>query len=357
MGVDLSKAHGWIVSEVARRRSIADSMSSLIDRCEAEHPHSDWSLLRSLPYADLSPLMRWLQLPFREEPPARPLKGLWFGLFNPCPDGHTPVADIYVSGSERFAADPGDNSWAVGPDWWPEARYAESSVLADIYRIAYREGATRIERKNRLGNDAEYPLCLGYGALAVRELLAQVEPSSILGDSASLGIAVGFDSGDFVLLGEFSSDGLTAIDPQAVPPQIPLAPVLEDLGSSSRKEVFLAILTLRRLGDRARDAVPQLVRLAGTSQEFGLRQAALNTLAAIAPDDARAKAAALQALRDVSPYVRREALGALISIKDLSAHDLAQIKSMEKDTDKGVARWSEIALRNIRLRNERGGAA
>jgi HEAT repeat protein len=88
------------------------------------------------------------------------------------------------------------------------------------------------------------------------------------------------------------------------------------------------------------------------SDEFGLRQAAVNMLAAIAPDDPRARAAVLQALNDSSPFVRREALQALISIEALSAADLARIKDMENDADKDVASWSEIALRNIRLRGE-----
>jgi hypothetical protein len=161
-------------------------MAALIDQCEAARPHPDWTKLRALPYADLSPLVEWI----REEPPATPLNGLWFGLFNPCPDGRTPVADIYVSGSERFDLNPHDNSWAVGPDWWPDARYAESAVLADIYRFAYHQGARAAEQKGCLGNDAEYPLVLGYGTFAVRELLSQVEPSLVLGGSDSLGVAV-----------------------------------------------------------------------------------------------------------------------------------------------------------------------
>lgn len=213
MELDLGQMHGWIVGELARGRPMVVSISALIDQCEAGRPHPDWAKLRALPCADLSPMFDWVQKPFREEPPAAPLRGLWFGLFNPCRDGRTPVADIYVCGSERFEPDPQDDSWAVGPDWWPEARDAFSSVLAEIYRIAYRQGASVTEQKGRLGNDAEYPLCLGYGAFAVRELLARVEPSLILGKSESLGVAVGFDSGDFVLLGELMSDGFMPIDP------------------------------------------------------------------------------------------------------------------------------------------------
>jgi hypothetical protein len=211
MRIDLGEAHGWVVDELARRRPIAESMASLIARCEAARPHPDRARLPSLPYDDPAPMLAWIRRPFRDQPPARPLRGLWFGLFNPCYDGRTPVADIYVCGSERFDPDPDEKDWAVGPDWWPEARSARSSVLADIFRIAYRLGAGVEEREEGLGNDAEYPLCLGYGAFVVRELLGQVEPSLILGRSASIGVAVGFDSGDFVLAGELVPGGLVPL--------------------------------------------------------------------------------------------------------------------------------------------------
>jgi hypothetical protein len=343
--------HGWIESELMHSRPIAESMGSLIDQCDAVRPHPDWAKLRALDFADLSGLLEWIHEPFREEPPALPLKGLWFGLVNPCPDGRTPVADIYVCGSERFNPDPRDNSWAFAPDWRPAARYANSSVLADIYRIAYRPGSRTTQQNGCLGNDAEYPLVLGYGAFAVRKLLEDVERPLLLGRSESLGVAVGFDSGDFVLLGELTNGGLKPIDPNAKCPEVPIEPVLEGLRSSDSKQVFRALIALDRFGTRARAAIPELLRVA-QSNEFGLRQAAVRMLAAVGPDDPRAKAAALQALNDGSPFVRREALHALIAIKGLSASDLARIKEMENDADETVASWSEIALRNIRLESE-----
>lgn len=180
MGLDLEQMHDWIVGELARRRQFAESMAALIGHCEAACPHPDWAKLRALSYADLSPLWEWVQKPFREEPSTAPLKGLWFGLFNPCTDGRTSVADIYVCGSERIDPDPHDNNWAVGPDWWPNSRYANCAVLADIYRLAYRlayrQGARLTEQKGCLSNAAEYPLVLGYSAFVVRVLLGQVEP-------------------------------------------------------------------------------------------------------------------------------------------------------------------------------------
>jgi hypothetical protein len=275
------------------------------------------------------------------------LPGLWFGLFNPCPDGRNPVADIYVCGSERFVADPTDNHWAVGPHWWPDGRYAGSKVFADLCRIAYRQWGKAAERMRALQNDAEYPLCLGYGAFAVRELLGQVEPSLVLGKSESIGVAVGFDDGDFVLLGKMTRQGLVSLDPADKRRKASLAPVLEALRSSDRRKVFRAIVELPRFGKRARQAVPELVRLSSVSRRSAERDAALGALADIAPDDLRAKAAMLRALQDKSPFVRQSALQALISVPKLSAGDLAKIKSMENDSDKEVADWSEIALRNI----------
>jgi hypothetical protein len=108
-----------------------------------------------------------------------------------------------VCGSTRFDQSPEDNSWAIGPDWWPEARYAHSAVLAKLYKIVYC--------KDGLANDAEYPLCLAYGGLAVRELFRAADPTVFLGKSPSLGIAVGFDSGDFVLVGKLNKAGLDGL--------------------------------------------------------------------------------------------------------------------------------------------------
>jgi hypothetical protein len=72
--------------------------------------------------------------------------------------------------------------------------------MSAIYRIAYKKGG--------LGNDAEYPLCLAYTALAIRELLNTVNPRMVLTAVGTVGVAVGFDSGDFLLLGRYTRDGL-----------------------------------------------------------------------------------------------------------------------------------------------------
>ena len=107
----------------------------------------------------------------------------------------------------------------------------------------------------------EYPLVLGYGAFAVRELLGQVEPSLLLGRSAWCGAVVGFDSGDFVLIGELTNGGLKPIDPNAKHPEVPIEPVLDGLRSSDEKKVFRALIEVQRLRERA-PATPELLRIA-----------------------------------------------------------------------------------------------
>ena len=206
MSLSLGQMHDWIVAELAARRPVAESMARLIDECEARKPHADWTKFRELDFADLTELVEWMEAPFQFEPPEKPLKGLWFGLHNPIHEG-TPVADIRVSGSERYDPNPKNIDWAVGAEWYPEYAGAGSAVLADIYRIAYRPKASPDEREGRLGNYAEYPLALGYGVFAVREVLELADRELILGESPSLGVAVGFDSGDFMLLGELGPAG------------------------------------------------------------------------------------------------------------------------------------------------------
>ena len=153
--------------------------------------------------------------------------------------------------SERFYPAVGDNGWAVGPEWWPDGRYARSSVLADIYRIAYPSSAAPRSRPSdhrRLQNDAEFPLCLGYAALAVHALLGQIDPATILRASRSLGIAVGFDSGDFILLGQLTAEGLSPVEPIANAPEVPVGVVTALLQSASEDEIWLGLRESGRLG-------------------------------------------------------------------------------------------------------------
>ncbi len=138
--------------------------------------------------------------------------------------------------------------------------------------------------------------------------------------------------------------GLTPDDP------VDLGPLLFGLLSSDRQVRFWSIVAVGRLGPGAAGALPELKRIALCDPEFGLREGAVSALTRIAPADSAVKATVFAALGDTHPAVRREALRATMRLPAISPAELTAIKGLERDPDAGVVRWSEIALRNIRLR-------
>lgn len=123
---------------------------------------------------------------------------MWFGLNNPVVDDR-PTADIYVCASKKY--ETGSLDWTVGPVVCPESGYLNSRVLAAVYDLAFSSDAA-------LGNDAEYPLVLAYGAMVARKALESVRLSGPFADLS--GAAAGFDSGDFLVLGSFREGRLRA---------------------------------------------------------------------------------------------------------------------------------------------------
>jgi len=192
-----------IVAAVSESGSITKRMLRLIEYCEAQLPHEDWSRMRQIDYAaDSHRLDRWLATSFAEANPSASFRGLWFGIDNPIVRGQS-TADIYLCASTKF--EPWSLDWAVAAQFYPKSRYLNSKVLTAVYRLAYRSA-------NALGNAAEYPLCLAYGAMVACEAL---ESGRLSGPFANLlGAAAGFDSGDLLFLGSFS-DGTFRVMPEA----------------------------------------------------------------------------------------------------------------------------------------------
>lgn len=193
-------------------KTVGESMRALVDAHAKVYPDGDWSPYYDIPYdGEITRLQRdWFQSVIENDPPATvPVAGLWFGLFEPVKvngrDRET-VADFYVSGARQFKLD-GSIDWAVNPKYFPEGRYANSEVLAAIYRAAYG-------KFGGLGVDAEQFLCLGYVAFALKFILADIDLGLILGSADSVGVAAGWDSGDPYYLGFITPDGFQVRDPK-----------------------------------------------------------------------------------------------------------------------------------------------
>jgi hypothetical protein len=190
---DLGAWYGEVSKSLDAQASLADGMRALLAYCEKQYRWRGWGQIRDLDFdSDITKLEKWLNGVLKKEPPPSSVTAFWFGIFNPVYDGET-SCDTYIAGASEF--DPEDKSfeWACGPDYFPGDRYAHSRILNDIYQIV--KGA--LSPASAMG---EYILCLAYTAFAVKELTERVDKKLWLGKSKQRGLAVGFDSGDGVLL-------------------------------------------------------------------------------------------------------------------------------------------------------------
>ena len=192
MSYDYSLLFQNIIAAVSGGGSFEQRMNALITHCENQIPNKGWSGFREIDYeADNDRLKHWLPLACAEAVPSTLYKGIWFGLNNPVINGE-PTADIYLAASQMF--DRGSIDWAASASFYPVNGYLGSQVLSSIYRLAHSGSGA-------LQNYADYPLVLAYGAMAARAALENTEFSGVFAQLN--GAAVGFDSGDLLILGSF----------------------------------------------------------------------------------------------------------------------------------------------------------
>lgn len=166
---------------------VVDGMARLLRFCEREHRHPAWEAFHDLDFGEeLARLEGWLTACLRAEPPPTTTTAFLFGLFNPVDAAGQKTADLYVAGS---------------PGYWPALRYAASQALEDIYLRAHDD-------PGELGEEAEYPLVLGYGALVAAHLCRTLPPALLLAGAAERPVLVGFDDGDQLQIGVVEARGL-----------------------------------------------------------------------------------------------------------------------------------------------------
>lgn len=192
-----------LVERLVRTGSeVAAGMERLLALCERSAPHEVWTRARELDFAgDAAALRVWLAGVLAEQPPSAEVAAYWFGLAHRAGENQEESCQLYLSGSTCF--DPADPmcGWACWTDdtYLPEGRYADSPVLRELYRLVKETDVALL---------AEYALCLGYAALAVREACAGIGPHLLLGSRSWRGVAVGFDEGDFLLVGMLEAGGI-----------------------------------------------------------------------------------------------------------------------------------------------------
>ena len=177
---------------------VANGYLEVLDYCRAAHPHADWQGLANLDIAaDLAHLESWFRSLLGTEPPQAGVERFWFMLGNYCKSDGRDTADMELIGGAFRDAEP---DWFDDFPWQPENGLADSRVLDRIYSIAY-------SGNGGLGNDAEYPLCLTYAALAARHLATVSNRLLLLGAASRRVIQVGFHDGDYIFVGAATENG------------------------------------------------------------------------------------------------------------------------------------------------------
>jgi hypothetical protein len=207
LSYDYERVLQLVQDRVASTARIDDLMRELVRELAQLHPHEDWSLLGDLDYDETPRVDEWWSKAMKRRSSRKGLRGLWFGLRNPVRRGKA-TADLYLCGSRQFSSVDEGADWAARAEWFPQGGDLKSRVLDGIYKLAYPGRRRASGQSEPLGNKAEYPLCLGYGAFLIKRLIERHDADQILRDSDRVGVAVGFDSGDFILLGEVGSGGL-----------------------------------------------------------------------------------------------------------------------------------------------------
>lgn len=178
--------------------TISELMAEIIGVCRDSFAHADWTRLAALDWsAGGEQVRRWVPDLLDEEPPPSDLSGLWFGLVNPITAG-TVRSDIHLVGTRDYDPDDADYEWTLTGIYYPAA-YANPSCLEQLYAIAY-------ENEHGLGNDAEWALALAFCCAATAYALEPLNAVSVSASGRRIGIAAGFDDGDFLALGELTRD-------------------------------------------------------------------------------------------------------------------------------------------------------
>lgn len=197
---DIAKSHDAVVTVLASNATVADGMAQLVDFCADQESWRGWSALRKLDFvADERRLKHWLRSVLTKEPPPKSINAFWFGLFNPIVEDKA-TCSLYLAGSRSFDAADETFDWACGPDYFPNGRHARSQVLGEIYRNVNKV-------KGPVSEYGEYVLCLGFGGLIINTLADRISPEIWLGNSEARAVAIGFDSGDGILLGSIMKTG------------------------------------------------------------------------------------------------------------------------------------------------------
>jgi hypothetical protein len=205
--VEVYRQHLNFVTNLLRGQpAMRDGMRELIMYCSLRDRRMLWSGLMMLDFEqELDWLYVWLKNVLEATPPSDDISAFWFGLAEEVGDNDG-TCRLYISGSPYYDPEDESDDWEIwGKDsYLPPGRVVDSSVLRILYRSISLDGEPGATISQ------EFP-CLVYAGLAIIWLCKSIPAELMIGHRNWRAIAVGWESGDTIMLGRVSKTGWQAL--------------------------------------------------------------------------------------------------------------------------------------------------
>lgn len=190
---------------------VAGQMAKLLAQFEPLLPAKELNALRSLDYeSELADLTARLQSGVAAAPPPKTPGGIYFGLFLPGRADGSIVADFCLAATDEHDPADAECHWVSSLDYFPLGAQAGSQVLERIYQLFPN-------LSEDVRTTAEIVLCLGYTSFVVAHVLNAPGFRAWCEDGRVIPVAVGWNSGDLLLIGELTADGFRVPKPAKKP--------------------------------------------------------------------------------------------------------------------------------------------
>lgn len=193
-----------IENMMAKKIKPSKGVKEIIEFCEKSYPNDGWKAFKKLDYDDYEKIEDWLENIIGSEKIDSKIKSIWIGISNPINENGDETTDLVFAGATKFDREDDFPDWPSKPKFSVEIG-SGSNILDEIYQLAYDD------ENGNLEDTADYLISFAYTALAIKTILNDASFVSKIKFDHKIGVLVGHEEGDVLILGELSKKGLSKI--------------------------------------------------------------------------------------------------------------------------------------------------
>jgi hypothetical protein len=199
-----------LANEVRITSSFPTSLNRLLCWGAQAVPHPSWEILKAYDYSEeVSRVEPWIKRVLKRAPCPFPIRAIYFGLGERANHKRVEYAELYFGLFSRYDSADQKSGWLwTKPSHYPNRAYLLSKTL-QAGGVLCNE-----DEENGLGTDGHIIFSLGFSALLLANALDGRIAAQLGGET--VGLVLGFDSGDLIRLGELACGGFVANQSQMV---------------------------------------------------------------------------------------------------------------------------------------------